>query len=80
MVSKNRIRVVRAEQRVSQREVAALAGLEVTRLWRIENGYAEPTPAERRVLAKALGVTQRELWPSTFESAGAVVQSSPAVA
>lgn len=34
----NRLRVVRAEQRVSQQKVAFRAGLEVTRLWRIENG------------------------------------------
>lgn len=59
----NTLRVIRAERRVSQRKLAKQTAIEVTRLWKIENDYLDPTCQERRILAEALGVSERRLWP-----------------
>jgi transcriptional regulator with XRE-family HTH domain len=59
----NRLRVVRAEKRVSQLRTALRAGIDPTRLWRIENGFREPSEAERGAIATALGVGEEAIWP-----------------
>lgn len=46
---------------LSQRELAALAGLSVTTVNRIELGKRKPMPKTVRKLAQALGVTPAEL-------------------
>lgn len=58
----NSLRIRRAELRVSQRRLAKLAGIEVTRLWKLENDYSDPTPDERRAIAESLGVPERRVW------------------
>lgn len=60
---RNNLRVRRAELRVSQLDVALAAGLTHTRLWRIENGYADPRPKEREALARALKTDDSLLFP-----------------
>jgi transcriptional regulator with XRE-family HTH domain len=62
---KNRLRVVRAEKRVTQIDIAARAKIGMTRYWKIENGYIDPTPAERAALARALKVQESEAFPAT---------------
>lgn len=52
----NRLRVLRAERGVTQIDLALKAGLSLSRYWRIENGYEQPTDTERARLAKALRV------------------------
>jgi transcriptional regulator with XRE-family HTH domain len=59
----NRLRVLRAERRMSQMDTAEQAGLSMSRYWRIENGYVEPTSPERAALASALTVDEREIFP-----------------
>ena len=60
----NRLRVVRAEQRVTQGQVAAKTkSLTQTRISLIENGYAEPTPAEKKAIARALRVQVQDVFP-----------------
>ena len=54
----HRLRELRA---LSQRELAALAGLSVTTVNRIETGQHKPMPRTVRKLAEALGVTPEEL-------------------
>ena len=54
----HRLRELRA---LSQRELAALAGLSVTTVNRIENGQHRPMPKTVRKLARALGVSPEEL-------------------
>jgi transcriptional regulator with XRE-family HTH domain len=71
----NQLRVLRAQKRVSQLEIAAGAGIGATRYWKIENGYTEPTPEERRAIARALGVSIRKAWPVARRS---VRESQPA--
>ena len=58
---KNRLRVLRAENDLTQIETARRAKMPETRYWRIENGYDEPSDDDRRALAKVLRVTESEL-------------------
>ncbi len=71
MSDSNRLRIVRAEQRVSQLALALRAGINPTRVWRIENGYAMPTEGERNDIACALGVAGAAIWPPDEERTGA---------
>lgn len=48
---------------MSQERMALDAGLGANRYFRIEKGYAEPTPAEMTAIAKALGVSVRRAFP-----------------
>src|SRR5258708_28796314 len=64
----NTLRIRRAELRVSQRKLAKQTRIEVTRLWKLENDYAEPTPEERRSIADALGTTERRVWTATSQA------------
>ena len=57
----NRLRVARAERGVTQIDLALKAGLSLSRYWRIENGYEQPTDTERAKLAKALRVDEAAL-------------------
>jgi transcriptional regulator with XRE-family HTH domain len=67
MTDTNRLRVVRAERRMSQLTLAAVTRIHPTRAWRIENGYVVPTPRERQVIASALGTAEGDIWPPTRE-------------
>lgn len=60
---KNRLKVLRAEKRWSQLDLAAKTRIKEYRYWRIENGYVIPTPSERIVIAKALGVAETVVFP-----------------
>jgi transcriptional regulator with XRE-family HTH domain len=57
----NRLRVLRAEVDVTQMDLAIKAGISLSRYWRIESGYEQPTDAERARLAKALRVERSAL-------------------
>ncbi len=59
----NRLRVIRAEKRITQLDTAAKANMGMTRFWKIENGYIDPTPADRAAIAKALKVSEAEVFP-----------------
>jgi len=61
----NRLRVARAEHRLSQMQTASAAQIGFNRYWRIENGYTDPTPEEREALAQALSATVDQLFPFT---------------
>lgn len=56
-------RVRRAALDLTQFKAARAAGLEINRFVRIENGITEPTPAERKAIAKALKAKADELFP-----------------
>jgi transcriptional regulator with XRE-family HTH domain len=60
---RNRLRVLRAERRMTQFKTAQRAGLQPSRLSLIENGHVEPTEAERLKLARALGVEVTAAFP-----------------
>jgi transcriptional regulator with XRE-family HTH domain len=61
----NRLRVLRAEHRLTQLDLAAQAGIAENRYWRIENLYAEPTLDEQNALAGVFGVRRRDVFPPT---------------
>jgi transcriptional regulator with XRE-family HTH domain len=61
----NRLRVIRAEHRVSQLRVALRAQVHPTRFWRIENDIVEPTDEERARIAEALSESIPRIWPDT---------------
>jgi transcriptional regulator with XRE-family HTH domain len=63
MSEKNRLRVVRAERRITQLALATAARIHPSRVWKIENGYITPNARERQAMAAALSAKERELWP-----------------
>jgi transcriptional regulator with XRE-family HTH domain len=67
----NRLRVLRADQDITQLTLARKARVNVTRVSFIENGLVEPRPEEREKLAKALRVSVAELFPEVTSEAAA---------
>jgi transcriptional regulator with XRE-family HTH domain len=61
MVKLTRLRAIRERKALSQRELAALAGMTHTQISRIETGLSEPYPSTVRKLATALSVEPSEL-------------------
>lgn len=59
----NRLRVWRAERRMTQLTLARKSRINVARVSFIENGLAEPTDRERRRLARVLKVMEAEAFP-----------------
>lgn len=60
----NRLRVMRAETRLSQEALARKMRASQTRVCLIENGHQEPTPAELAKLAKIFNRPIQEIFPS----------------
>jgi transcriptional regulator with XRE-family HTH domain len=60
---KNRLRVVRADRRITQMDTALKSGVSLNRVWRIENGYSDPTPTEQAAIARALKADVAEVFP-----------------
>lgn len=56
------LREVRVMKRCNQWDLALKTGISQSRISLIENGYVEPRPEEKRALAKALGVAQKEIF------------------
>lgn len=59
----NRLRVLRAERRMTQLTVARRAGVNQSRMSFIENGLVEATVEERKRLARVFGVAVDEAFP-----------------
>jgi transcriptional regulator with XRE-family HTH domain len=60
-VDVQRLKALRKERVLSQREVARMAGLAYGTVWRLENGFPQARTRTIRKLAGALGVEPREL-------------------
>lgn len=60
----NRLRVQRAERRITQIDTALKANIPHSRYWRIENGYDEPTEPERKRLARVLKSDVETIFPA----------------
>lgn len=56
-----KLRRLREDRVLSQRELARMAGLAHGTVWRLENGFPEARPLSIRKLAQVLGVEAREL-------------------
>jgi transcriptional regulator with XRE-family HTH domain len=60
-VDVTKMKALREEKVLSQRELASMAGLTQMTVWRIENGYRDARPQTIRKLAGVLGVEPKEL-------------------
>ena len=56
-----KLKELREERVLSQRDLARMAGLAQGTVWRLENGFKEVHPRTIRKLAGALGVESKEL-------------------
>jgi transcriptional regulator with XRE-family HTH domain len=56
-----KLKRLREDLVLSQRELARMAGLTHMTVWRLENGYTEAHPQTIRKIAGVLGVEPREL-------------------
>ncbi len=56
-----KLKTLREENVLSQRELARMAGLTHVTVWRLENGYREAHPQTIRKIAGVLGVEPKEL-------------------
>jgi transcriptional regulator with XRE-family HTH domain len=65
MKVRNRLRVVRAEQRCTQMRLAMRAKVPQCRISFIENGYSQPSPREQARIAKALRVSVEYVFPES---------------
>lgn len=59
-----RLRVLRAERDISQRDLSIKAGLQYWLYMDIEKGYREATAEERSRIARALKVQPDDVWQS----------------
>ena len=63
----NRLKVIRAERRITQFQLSLLSNITQSRLSYFENGLIEPREDEKKRLAKALGVRVEEIWGSNMK-------------
>jgi transcriptional regulator with XRE-family HTH domain len=56
-----KLKSLREENVLSQRELARLAGVSYVTVWRLENGFKYARPQTIRKIAGVLGVEPREL-------------------
>jgi transcriptional regulator with XRE-family HTH domain len=59
-----RLRLIRTERDLTQRDTAIKADMPTMRYWEIENGYRTPTDAEVSRLARALKVDRTAIVPT----------------
>ena len=59
----NRLKVIRAERRLTQFKLALLSGITQSRLSYFENSLLMPTEDEKKKLAGALGMGVEEVFP-----------------
>ena len=57
-----RLRSLRAERDITQRDLAIKTKMPVLRYWEIENGYRDADDREQRRIAKALRVTVADVF------------------
>lgn len=61
----NRLKVIRADKRITQFKLGLLTGILQSKLSLIENSLIEPGDDEKQRLAEALGVKQEEIFPNS---------------
>ncbi|MFC2024313.1 helix-turn-helix domain-containing protein [Chloroflexota bacterium] len=60
----NKLKEIRNEKGFSQLTLAKLTNIAPTDISRIENNWVRPYPGWRKRLARALGTTESELFPT----------------
>jgi transcriptional regulator with XRE-family HTH domain len=61
----NKLREVRVVKRISQFQLRLQTGINETKISHIENGLVQPRQDEAKKLARALGITPKELFGDT---------------
>lgn len=61
----NRLKVLRAERRVTQFDLRIKTGINATKISFIENGLIAPTNLEKQKLSRALSVRPEEIFPES---------------
>lgn len=64
----NRLRLLRAERRLTQMLLWRKCGIAASRISLIENGVVEATHEERTAIAKALKVSVNDIFPPSEEA------------
>jgi transcriptional regulator with XRE-family HTH domain len=59
----NRLRVLRAERRLTQHVVAKRLGISQAQYWKFESALIEPSLSDQRRIARVLGVSIDDLLP-----------------
>lgn len=59
---KNNLRVIRAKNRVAQFQLRLMTGIHQSKLSLAENDLIELADQEKKKLAKALGVSVKDIW------------------
>jgi transcriptional regulator with XRE-family HTH domain len=59
-----RLRLLRTDRDLTQRDAAIKAGITTYRYWEIENGYRPPTDSELRGICRALKADRSAIIPS----------------
>lgn len=67
-VAPNRLRVLRAEQRMTQWTLAQKSRINPSTVSLIENGHIHPTPSQRDRLARALKAAVLDAFPGSEEA------------
>jgi transcriptional regulator with XRE-family HTH domain len=63
----NRLRIVRAEKKMTQFKLSVLTGIIQSKLSYIENGLIEPCEDDKRKIAEAMRVKVEEIWGEVNE-------------
>jgi transcriptional regulator with XRE-family HTH domain len=63
----NRLRIVRAEKKMTQFKLSVLTGIIQSKLSYIENGLIEPCEDDKRKIAEAMKVKVEEIWGEVNE-------------
>ena len=61
-MTNSRLRILRIERGLRQIELSSRCGINAARLSHFENRLIKPTDAEKKRIAKALGVRSGEIW------------------
>lgn len=63
-----RLRVLRTERTITQRDLALKAGIPLGRYWEIENGYRVPEDDEKIAIARALKAETEDVFGSATQA------------
>ncbi len=69
----SRLRVIRAERKLSQILLSIQSGVHASKISLIENGLVKPREDEIKKISKVLGMEAEEIFPATERNSGKTV-------
>lgn len=67
MIRKNRLREIRKSQGFSGYDLQILSKIPAQDIYKIERGLKKPLPYEKALVAKALGISEDEVFPEEMQ-------------